>query len=212
MKDIILHSILNRYYRGTAPMTIDEQQLGQGTITLSDPVACQVCSNFFAVGCDRTVFLLGVQGPVNCINIERFFNQFRNIKGGRCDYLLYNNAKIALIDLTCSIEDYLYPHLQDKKMVQGKRLYARYQIEHTLDILMQEHEIADCVNAKETKIGIFGYRVKDENSFQYIPRQIRKEEAAWLAMEKEIEQRKLSFPMSYGFKFEMVKYDNVYNW
>lgn len=212
MKDIILDSIKKRYYKGSAEKTIDEHQFRQGIVRLSDPIACQVCPQFFATGCDNTVFLIRVQNVVNCINIERFFNQFHNIKGGRCDYLLYDDTKIALIDLSCSIEDYVYPHIQEEKMVQGKRLYARSQIEHTLDILMQEHEIAGCINIKEKKIGIFGYRVKNEESFQYIPRQILKEEAAWLAMEAEIEQRKLLFPMPYGFKFEMVRYDNVYNW
>lgn len=212
MKDIILQNITKRYYKGTEEKVIEEQLLDDGMNTLSDTIACSNCILFFATACDRDVLALSTKEVVHCINIETFFNQFPNIVGKRCDYILYNKNKIVLIDLTCSLEDYIYPHLNKQKVVRGKRLYAREQIEHTLDILMKEKEIKDYIDLKEQKIGLLGYRIKDEESFQYIPRKIDDVLNAWLAMERELETRKLQFPMSYGFKFEMVKTPEVYKW
>lgn len=169
------------------------------------------CPLFFKNPCKRDTFKVKVDTPVTIINIESFINSFK-IKGSRCDYILYDASKIVLADLTCTMDYYLYPHTRDGEMVQGKRIKARDQIEHTLEILCAVKSIRDYISKKRQKVGVLAYKVKDGDLFQNVPIQIDRTLAIWLNMEKEIEMRNISFPMLYGFKFEMVKYPNEYIW
>ena len=182
-----------------------------GVAGMKDDKACRNCIPFFANSCEHEVFKINTKNSVNAIKIEEYVDKF-NIDGRRCDYLLYDINHIALVDLTCSMEDYLYPHLLSGEVQQGKRLTARQQIEHTIELLTEEPVIAKYIEAKQKKIGLLAYRIKDEDLFTGVPKILRQEIEAWLAMEMEMETRKLKFQMSHGFSFEMIRYPEEYSW
>lgn len=210
MKTLLLNYFTSLYNKDPGTIPVNEQYIC-GNIGLKDYKACQSCKPFFAITCEHEVFKISSETTISQINIEDFIDSF-NIKGRKCDYLLYDTTHLVLADLTCSMEEYLYPHLQDGEKQRGKRLVAREQIEHTLDLLMKDSAIAKEIKAKSVKVGLLAYRVKDEDLFKNIPKQIQREFAAWQAMEKEIETRMLTFPMAYGFSFETLRYPNIYVW
>ena len=212
MKTLLINefTVLHHKQAGTVPL---EEQSIYGEKNIKDDKACNDCMHFFSLSCEKQVFKLRTNKQITLINIENFFNSFKEkIKGQRCDFLLYDDSKIILMDLTCTMEEHLFPHLLNEKKRQGKRLSARYQIENTIKVLIEEPVIRNYIDRKGTKLGILAYRVKDEDLFQNVPKSIEKTMKVWLSMENIIETRKLSFPMQFGFTFEMVKYPNVYNW
>jgi len=214
MDNLLLNdfTIEHRKQKGVVPIN---SIVKSANFYLNDDKPCDdensPCPSFFKNSCKRDTFIVKVNTPVTIINIESFFNSFK-ITGSRCDYILYDASKIVLADLTCTMDYYLYPHTRDGEIVQGKRIKARNQIEHTLEVLCAVKSINDYISKKRQKVGILAYKVKDETLFQNVPIQIDKTLAIWLNMEKEIETRNISFPMPYGFKFEMVKHPDVYQW
>lgn len=210
MKDLLLNKFLILHHKSLGSIPVNERSIC-GAISLNDNIACRSCIPFFANSCEQEVLNFYSQDAIVLINIEEYLNNLK-ITGRRCDYLLYDENKIVLADLTCSMEEYLHPHLMLGEMQQGKRLTARQQIEHTLALLTEVPEIAEYINSKSIKIGLLAYRIKDEDLFVGIPKQMQDLLAAWLAMENDLEMRKLKFPMSHGFSFEMIKYPNVYQW
>ncbi len=210
MKDLLLNNSLILHHKSVGTISVNEKCIS-GAISLNDNIACCSCIPFFVNSCEKEVFNFYSHDAVVLINIEEYLNNLK-MTGRRCDYLLYDENKIMLADLTCSMEEYLHPHLMLGEMQQGKRLTARQQIEHTLALLTEAPDIAEYINRKSIKIGLLAYRIKDEDLFADIPKQMQDLLAAWLAMEKELEMRKIKFPMSHGFSFEMIKYPNVYQW
>ena len=198
------------YNKAPGTIPVNEQSIC-GIIGLNDYKACQSCMSFFKTTCEQEVFKISSETTISLINIEDFIDSL-NVEGRKCDYLLYDASHLVLADLTCSLEQYLDPHLQKGKMQSGKRLVARKQIEDTLKLLMEDAVIAEAIKAKSIKVGLLAYRVKDEDLFKNVPKQIQREFAAWQAMENEIETRKLTFPMAYGFSFETLRYPNIYVW
>ena len=210
MKDLLFNYFLIRHHTSKGSVSVNEKYIS-GAVSLKDDIACRSCIPFFANSCEQEVLNFYSKDTVVLINIEEYLNNLK-ITGRRCDYLLYDENKIMLADLTCSMEEYLHPHLMLGEMQQGKRLTARQQIEHTLALLIEVPEIEEYINSKSIKIGLLAYRIKDEDLFAGIPKQMQDLLATWLAMENDLEMRKLRFPMSHGFSFEMVKYPNVYQW
>lgn len=210
MKNLLLNNFLILHHKSVGSIPINEKFIS-GAVSLHDDIACRSCIPFFANSCEQEVLNLYSQDAVVLINIEEYLDNLKTT-GRRCDYLLYDENKIMLADLTCSMEEYLHPHLMLGVMQQGKRLTARQQIEHTLELLAEEPEIVEYIDNKSSKIGLLAYRIKDEDLFADIPKQLQELMTAWLAMENDLEMRKLRFPMSHGFSFEMIKYPNVYQW
>ena len=212
MKALLLNNFTSLHHKQHGTISLDEQSVN-GVVSLNDDVACRSCIPFFSVSCEHEVLKLDTQNTsISVVNIEKFLDNFDEVKGRRCDFLMFDSNKIVLLDMTCSMEEYLSPHLVEGLPQQGKRLVARTQIEHTLDILTAEPAILAYINNKEKKEGVLAYRAKDEDLFSNVPKVIEKTANVWLRMEEDFESRKLSFPMSYGFVFKSIKYPEVYNW
>ena len=212
MKTLLLKYFTPLHHKQAGSVPIQDSSI-QGEVSLNDAVACRSCISFFATTCQHEVLKLDTENKlIAIINIENFLDNFNDIQGRRCDYLMYDADKLMLADMTCSMEEYLSPHLVDGLPQQGKRLVARTQIEHTLEILTAEPSILSYINNKEKKVGLLAYRAKDEDLFQNVPKQIEKTTNVWLLLEEDFERRSLSFPMSHGFTFETIKYPNVYTW
>jgi len=210
MKTLLLNNFAILHHKVPETISITERSI-YGVVGMKDNKACRSCIPFFANSCEQEVFKINAKTPISVINIEEYVDKFR-IEGRRCDYLLYDTNHIAFVDLTCSMEEYLYPHHLLGEMQQGKRLTARKQIEHTIELLTEEPEIAEYIEAKSKKIGLLAYRIKDEDLFVGVPKQLQKEIETWQAMEMEMETKKLKFQMSHGFSFEMIRYPEEYNW
>lgn len=211
MKTLLLNNFTRLHKKTPGSIPVNEQSK-RGIIGLKDNKACQSCMSFFKNSCEHEVLIISSETTISLINIEEFIDRF-NIEGRRkCDYLLYDASHLVLADLTCSMEQYLDPHLQEGKKQKGKRLVARRQIEQTLELLMEDATIAEEIKAKSIKVGLLAYRVKDEDLFQDVPQKMQQESAIWQAFERERERSQLVFPMPYGFSFEMLRYPDNYVW
>ena len=180
---------------------------------LRDEHACSQCIPFFTRDCERETFLLHAENSVSYINIEDFINGFQSLDGRqRCDALFYDEHKLVLMDMYCGMSEYVDEHLCDKVRVVGKKTIVREQIESLISILYEVDAVAQCIDEKVSKIGIFGYREKDAELFLNVPRKVNHSMEAFFKMTKAANERRLKLPMSHGFQYIMNAYPKVYEW
>lgn len=178
-----------------------------------DNFSCQQCIPFFKRYCKHETFLLHTNSIVNAIEIEQFLNSFINLHNcERCDILLTDNHKIALIDMYCGMSEYLYDHTIEGKQAIGKKTKARRQIESTIKLLCEIPEINDALNNMTEKIGIFAYRAKDDELFANVPKIVSNSMDKFLIIGNQQAKRQLAAQMSNGFKYIMHHYPDRYQW
>lgn len=180
---------------------------------LTDPISCNGCSYFFKMSCDGKTLLVDANGKtVTVLEHENFMNTCGTNTGGNCDYIIYDNSKVAFIDLYCGLEQFLYDHAVDGVMVKGKRKKVREQAENSIQRLYSVPSIAAYLNSIPDKLGVIGYRVKDDEIYPALPVTISKSEKMMMQMTRELESRHLSSPMSHGFRFLQIKYPQPLTW
>lgn len=183
-----------------------------GDAALSDNLSCGQCRPFFSMGCDHETFRFHCDAPVDVYDIEKFMNGFAQIKGERCDAMLLGEGKLALLDMYCGMSDYLDQHFNDGKLVSGKKAKVRSQIEATIRLLYSCPEVASFIDGMKERVGIFGYRAKDEEHFQNVPKQVAQSVSKFLGFQRSIAKRRLAAPMSHGFVYVMHSFPERYIW
>lgn len=211
MKDL-LEKHMSMLYDNKGTIHLMNEITVSGAFSLKDDKACGQCIPFFSRNCGNETFLIHTNSDIHCLDIETFLNGFKNVSGDRCDRLLYDERKCMLLDLYCGMSEYLDPHKKEKKVVTGKKEKARNQIEKTIERLCSVHDIEDYLNGMSEKVGVFGYRSKDEEMFKNIPKTVRKSEKAFLMFYKMQAERRLASPMPHGFYFIMHSYPKRYEW
>lgn len=211
MKNLLENDFSNIYDNQGKLHAINEM-IVTGSFRFCDHYACNSCIPFFSHNCEHETLRFYSNSSVHCLDIESFFNSFRHLSGDRCDKLLYNNQKCVLMDMYCGMSEYLEPHQLEGKIVTGKKEKVRNQIEKTIDRLYSIPSIATFLNNLPEKVGLFGYRSKDDTLFASIPKQISASMNIFLKMAKMQAHRKLSAPMSHGFRFMMCSYPQEYRW
>lgn len=211
MKDI-LQSDFSKGYGLTrqVPLLYSEYS---GSFSLKDSKACAVCEEPYRPSCDETVLTVKVCSEITKIDFEAFINGFQGkIGGGRCDYLLYSDYKIALVELTCIKPKYLGPHLKDGQKVEGKQERAYKQIKDSIDKLIQVPSLKEKVDSYPNKVGLFGYRAKSVAPFMGDVDDVAKRIEDFMKVTFEIDSLNLSTDMGNGFQFMKVGYPNMYDW
>lgn len=183
-----------------------------GDAALHDAHACGSCIPFFSSTCEHETFRIHTAHPVSCLALEEFFNGFRNLPGERCDVMLVDERKVALVDMYCGMSDYLEPHAVDGKKTIGKKAKVRQQIESALTRLCSIPEIASFLAGVPEKVGIFAYRAKDEELFVNVPRQVSRSMNMFLRLNKAQNERRLSLPMPHGVVYVMHAFPALYEW
>lgn len=211
MKDL-LEKHMSMLYDNKGTIHLMNEITVSGAFSLKDDKACGQCIPFFSGNCGHETFLIHSNSDIHCLDIEAFFDGFKNVLGDRCDRLLYDGRKCVLLDLYCGMSEYLDPHKKEKKVVTGKKEKARNQIEKTIERLCSVHDIEDYLNGMSEKVGVFGYRSKDEEMFKNIPKTLRQSEKAFLMPYIMQAERRLASPMSHGFIFLMHSYPKRYEW
>jgi hypothetical protein len=182
---------------------------------IGDAVACHQCPLFFRRNCQGDVFIIDTHTPISMIKYEEYVDRvFAGTHNQCCDLILYDDDKIAFVDMTCSDESLLQSHYREGEIVKGKRAKCRSQIQDSLDLLYIVPSIASYIDAKTIKRAILAYRTKDITPFDEIEieENLSKSEKAWLSMIQELEQRSLKTPMKYGFTYQSIKYPTPYQW
>ena len=181
-----------------------------GHFVLVDEVACRQCIPFFHDTCDKEVLKIHATNPVIIIEHERFIKDLQAECGGVCDYLLYDDNKIAFVDLRCGLSQYLQIHKKEGIPMEGKKATARRQIEASIERMYKNPDIATYIDAFSNKTGILGYRNRDDELFTDCPETINQVEDVSLAFMRELEERQLIMSLSHGFSFMMIRYPQIY--
>lgn len=128
---------------------------------LTDNKSCNDCntkSKYFASSCtEHGMLKIHCNTHVEVINIENAIQDTNNIdlrSGGCCDYLVYDDNKIALIELTCSRPEYI----NDER--NRKRTKAYKQLSETIKKITSLPNTNIEISKRGEKISIFGIREK----------------------------------------------------
>ena len=211
MKDILQSDFAKGYgLTRQVPLLYSECS---GSFSLNDSKACAVCKEPYRPSCDETVLTVKVCREITKIDFEAFINGFQGkIGGGRCDYLLYSEYKIALVELTCINPKYLGPRFKDGQKVEGKQERAYKQIKDSIDKLIQVPSLKEKVDSYPNKVGLFGYRAKSVAPFMGNVDEVAKGMEDFMKVTSEIDSLNLSTDMGNGFLFMKVGYPDIYDW
>ena len=195
-----------------------------GFCALYDSKSCNPCISENRQQCDansfKQVLLLETKSPVYCVNIEEYLNQFSGTKvepRNRCDLMIYDNSKIAFVELFCGQEKYIHPHETTHKSGQvekkrGKLATARQQITATLDKLCVVPSIESKIGTFQERLGLFGFRRKNGNKEVLQQGQIVEKNIDIFIRTAEASSEGGYTLLPHGFKFSVVTYPDVYVW
>lgn len=183
--------------------------------SLNDNKVCFECrskDSMFA-DCNQRVLEISAHKEVHVLNFEQFINQFDGtpaaIIGDRCDYILYDEQKIAFCDVSCSSRKWVEPN--NGKYPQGKRAKVYEQMKNSLNTLLTVTLLDTKILSFTFKDAIFGWRERDNYG---------EEDQAMLNMmlfsKTPSSQEKVLhtevYAMGHNFSFVEVEYPQHYIW
>lgn len=180
-----------------------------GSFLLFDKKACASCLSPCA---SEGIICINSDIPIKEIIIEDYFQQFQNtkadVKGRRCDELLYDddNRRIAFLEMSCKSVG----TSEDVQLLEGKREVAYEQLDNSIKKLQEVTVIAEKINKFAEKSALFAYRVMERASS--IPSQLKNSLDAFMTPMELAENPNLSTEMDNGFKFRSIKFSEVYQW
>lgn len=173
---------------------------------LTDNKSCNDCntkSAYFARSCtEHGMLKIHCNTHVEVINIENAIQDTNNIdlrSGGCCDYLVYDDNKIALIELTCSRPEYI----NDER--NGKRTKAYKQLSETIKKITSLPNTNIEISKRGEKISIFGIREK-----VFALEQADKFQTSMISFTKVY--RDITRKLNNGFILTTITYPNTYTW
>ena len=173
---------------------------------LTDNKSCNDCntkSAYFARSCtEHGMLKIHCNTHVEVINIENAIQDTNNIdlrSGGCCDYLVYDDNKIALIELTCSRPEYI----NDER--NGKRTKAYKQLSETIKKISSLPNTNIEISKRGEKTAIFGIREK-----VFALEQADKFQTSMISFTKVY--RDITRKLNNGFILTTITYPNTYTW
>lgn len=173
---------------------------------LTDNKSCNDCntkSAYFARSCtEHGMLKIHCNTHVEVINIENAIQDTNNIdlrSGGCCDYLVYDDNKIALIELTCSRPQYI----NDEP--KGKRTKAYKQLSETIQKITSLPNTNIEISKRGEKTAIFGIREK-----VFALEQADKFQTSMISFTKVY--RDITRKLNNGFILTTITYPNTYTW
>lgn len=173
---------------------------------LTDNKSCNDCntkSAYFARSCtEHGMLKIHCNTHVEVINIENAIQDTNNIdlrSGGCCDYLVYDDNKIALIELTCSRPEYI----NDER--NGKRTKAYKQLSETIKKISSLPNTNIEISKRGEKISIFGIREK-----VFALEQADRFQTSMISFTKFY--RDITRKLNNGFILTTITYPDTYTW
>lgn len=188
----------------------------RGYFSLPDRKSCEEAAYFelnrglklCPDGCSHDIITIKANAPVNIIDIEQLFEQFRRgrlSQGKKCDKLVYSAQTIAFVELSCIRQKYLENKDADEDNAKlGKRAKAYSQLQDSIAKLLYVPEIRDKIQSYPNKIAVFGYRLKENK--KYNDNIAAKNMNAFSWVERSHRGSQLRSIMDDGFYFYILKY------
>ena len=195
-----------------------------GLCALYDSKSCNPCISDGRQKCDanseKQILLLETKLPLHCVNIEEYLSQFSGTKAEvrkRCDLLIYDNSKIAFVELFCGQGKFIHPyetiHMSgrvEKKV--GKLALARQQITETIEKLCEVPSIESKMNTFKERLGLLGFRRKNGGEGMLEQGQNVENNIRIFIRTAEAPTDGGYTLLPHGFKFSVVAYPAFYVW
>lgn len=169
--------------------------------------------------CDKVVLKVDNRGhKITIVQFENYINSLPDRGfGKRCDLLMtdgIDHKKIVFCDLCCYDERYIGPDTKNQK--EGKRAFARKQLENSIEMFMNVDLLNHYILTFHEKVCLFAYR--SYNNIQQAVEATRgdaeKNMQALMASPSSISGSIVSESkiMNHNFTFVQNKYPAIYNW
>ena len=144
-------------------ISIDEK-IYIGQFGFSDWKSCGNCINHFSRTCDHTIFKVNSKRDVHALSLERIIldTKDENLrKGGICDLIMYDEDKLTLAELTCSLPHYLEQHTTEGEQKEGKRPKAYRQLNNAIARRRSFDKLDKAIAGYRQREAIFACREKE---------------------------------------------------
>lgn len=202
------------FVKSTNSSACNHKVVGQsfsGKAVFYDNRACDQCSINNEDGCNKQVFNVESSGDVEVVDIENFLNGFKKLRESKCDLVMYDNAKIAFVDMYCGQSKYVERYIAGGVEKEGKQDKVKRQIENTIKLLCNVPSINEFIGSLDNKIAIFACRLKD-NQNANLPEKIKQTQESFMSAMNIHKNRQIITPLSNGFSYLRVEYPNTYKW
>lgn len=126
-----------------------EEQVHLGKFSLVDPKACRDCKFKCSDAEDgREQLLVNAKSEVHVMSVDSVMNNIAEDVGDTCDYMLDDNEKVALVEMTCSSSRY----------VGSKRQKARGQLYNTICLLATNPDLRKHIENEDIRYAIFSWK------------------------------------------------------
>lgn len=126
-----------------------EEQVHSGKFSLVDPKACRDCKfKCSDVEDERKQLLVDAKSEVHVMSVDSVMNNIAEDVGDTCDYMLDDNEKVALVEMTCS----------SSKYVGSKRQKARGQLYNTICLLVTNPDLQKHIENEHIRYAIFSWK------------------------------------------------------
>ena len=188
-------------------ISIDEK-IYIGQFGFSDWKSCGNCINHFSRTCDHTIFKVNSKRDVHALSLERIIldTKDENLrKGGICDLIMYDEDKLTLAELTCSLPHYLEQHTTEGEQKEGKRPKAYRQLNNAIARLRSFDKLDKAIVGYSQREAIFACREK-ETAF------LQEDKGAKAMQSFRRRPKPKETDMGNGFIFKRIDYPEVYEW
>lgn len=172
-----------------------------GTFSLVDTKFCSDCSICKYDITEQKNLLIESSTEVNSLKLEQVFELVKDNLGENCDYILGDDNKVVLIEMTCSKSEYV-----DCTNDKSKRTKARSQLKNTLYILNANKIIWNFLERKNSKHVIFSWKNKYPINEDDI---VEKRFLDFSRLSDEIHSNENIQKFDLGFDYREIRYPNV---
>lgn len=233
MIEFFLKETFPRHYGIDSDMVNVPIERTQRPFTKVDDKACNDAANIryneegvfnkhrdLCQACDKVVLKVDNNGhEITIVDFEKYINSLPNnqITENRCDLIMTDavpHNKIVFCDLCCYDEKYIGPN--SGQHPEGKRAYARKQMEKSIEMLLNVNELNHYILTYPEKVCLFAYRSYNATQ-QPIKAQRRNVEdnmQAMMVTPSSVSGRIVTMNkvMNHNFTFVQNKYPATYNW
>lgn len=170
------------------------------SFTLRDPNACRDCMNVcHEVDAERVQLTVNTTTAINVLSIDNLLESVKEPVGKNCDYMLESDAKVALIEMTCSTTDY----------VDSKRCTAREQLYNTLCLMRANPVVRTHLNEKQCRYVVFSWK---DTTPKGVDDMAADNMMGMMTMADEVYSPLNTSEFDYGFVLKELRYPDALTW
>lgn len=183
------------------------EEVFNGSHGLNDPLACKKCIKECS---DKVQLRIETLSDVHCLGLDKVFDLVKEKVGDTCDYMLQDNDRVALVEMTCSQEKYVDESTFTEVCNESKRAKARYQLRNTLSLLYTNGVIKQHLEKMTSRYVVFSW--KDTSDAYRNVDSAEKNMFDFISLADEIYSPNKESSFDFGFKWREIRYPQPLEW